>query len=203
MIHAYHATFGTFGSWLPNDPRGSASRFVGSRKMFGLGGQADPSKRTKYNELPASEQLKHTLIQSQLVREAVVFNESHLREIAVAFGQFISEHRHQVWAAAILPCHVHLVFARCGRKAELLVDELKDFCHERIVSVGISPLGCSSKNSVWAEGRWIVFLDKGESIESAIAYVVQNPIEEGRKPQVWPFVVPFRGIESNIVSYGD
>ena len=54
--------------------------------------------------------------------------------------------------------------------------------------------------SAW---RWIVFLDKGEAIESAIAYVVQNPIEEGRKPQVWPFVVPFRGVESNIVSYRD
>ena len=203
MIHAYHATFGTYGSWLPNDPRGSASRFVGGRKMYQHGGRADPSKRIKYDDLPSHEQRKYTVIQSQLLREAVVFNEAHLKEMAIAFEQFIADHRLQVWAAAILACHVHLVFARCGRKAELLVDELKVFCHERIVSLGISPLGCSSKNSVWAEGRWIVFLDKGEAIESAIAYVVQNPIEEGGKPQVWPFVVPFRGVESNIVSYRD
>ncbi len=203
MIHAYHATFGTYGSWLPNDPRGSASRFVGSRKIFGIGGRADLSKRTKYDKLLSPEQRKHTVIQTQLFRDAVVFNESHLKEIAIAFGQFITEQRLQVWATAILPCHVHLVFARCGRKAELVVDELKEFCHERIVSLGISPVGCSSKNSVWAEGRWIVFLDKSEAIESAIAYVVQNPIEDGRRPQVWPFVVPFRGIESNIVSYRD
>ena len=203
MIHAYHATFGTYGSWLPNDPRGSASSFVGSRKMFGLGGRADPSKRTKYDRLPPQEQRKHTVIQTQLFREAVVFNESHLQEIAIAFGQFIAEHRLQVWAVSLLACHVHLVFARCGRKAELVVDELKDFCQKRLASLGMSPLGCSSKNSVWADGRWIVFLDKGETIEAAIAYVVQNPMEEGLKPQVWPFVVPFRGIESNIVSYRD
>ena len=44
MIHAYHATFGTYESWLPNDPRGSASRFVGGRKIYQHGGRADPSR---------------------------------------------------------------------------------------------------------------------------------------------------------------
>ena len=203
MIHAYHATIGTYGSWLPNDPRGSASRYVGGRNIHQHGGRADCSRRLKYDELSASGQRKLTVIQSQLVREPVVLRELHLKEIALAFGEFITANRLQVWAAAILPCHVHLVFARCGRKAELVIDELKGFCHERIVSLGISPVGCSTINSIWAEGRWIVFLDKGEAIESAIAYVIQNPIEEEREQQDWSFVVPYRGIESNIVSYRD
>jgi len=171
--------------------------------MYQHGGRAKESKRLKYDQLPASQQRKHTVIQPQLIREPVVFNESHLKEIALAFGEFIAAHQLQVWSAAILPCHMHLVFARCGRKAELGIDELKGLCHERILSLGISPDGCSEKNSIWADGRWIVFLDKGEAIESAIAYVIQNPIEEGREQQDWPFVMPYRGIESNIVSYRD
>jgi hypothetical protein len=30
MILAFHAIFGAYGFWLPNDPRGSWSDFVGS-----------------------------------------------------------------------------------------------------------------------------------------------------------------------------
>ena len=203
MIHAYHATFGTYGSWLPNDPRGSATRFVGGTKMYKRGGRSDLSKRIPYDQLTASEKLKHDALQSELKRESVVLNEMQIEAIGVAFGKFVVEQRLQVWATAILPCHIHIVIARCGRKAELVIDELKELCKEYIVDIGLEPKGCSREKSLWADGRWIVFLDKEEAIESAIAYVQQNPIDEGRKPQGWPFVVPFSGIESNIVSYRD
>ena len=203
MIHAYHATFGTYGSWLPNDPRGSASRFVGGSKMYLQGGRPVQSKRLAYDRLTSLEKQKHNLLQSQLVREPVVLSETQIDAIAIAIGTFITNHRLQVWAAAILPCHVHVVFSRCGRKAELVIDEMKDFCNERIVAAEIAPVTCSRERSIWANGQWIVFQDNEAAIESAIAYVLQKPIDEGRDRQCWPFVVPFQGIESNIVSYRD
>ena len=37
MIHGYHAIFGAYGFWLPNDPRGSWSDFVGAWELFRFG----------------------------------------------------------------------------------------------------------------------------------------------------------------------
>ncbi len=37
MIHAYHAIFGAYGFWLPNDPRGSWSDFVGAWELLRFG----------------------------------------------------------------------------------------------------------------------------------------------------------------------
>jgi len=37
---AFHAIFSTYGFWLPNDPRGSGSKFVGSAAIFRAGGKA-------------------------------------------------------------------------------------------------------------------------------------------------------------------
>jgi hypothetical protein len=53
----------------------------------------------------------------------------------------------------------------------------------------------------WDESCWKVYLDNEEAIESAIRYVEENPIKEGKPRQHWPLVIPFRGVESNIVAY--
>jgi hypothetical protein len=37
MIVGYHVVFGAYGFWLPNDPRGSWSVFVGSWELFRYG----------------------------------------------------------------------------------------------------------------------------------------------------------------------
>lgn len=37
MIHGYHVIFGAYGFWLPNDPRGSWSDFVGAWEMARFG----------------------------------------------------------------------------------------------------------------------------------------------------------------------
>ncbi|HKD37079.1 MAG TPA: hypothetical protein VKB78_09770, partial [Pirellulales bacterium] len=37
MIHGYHVIWGAYGFWLPNDPRGSWSDFVGSWELARFG----------------------------------------------------------------------------------------------------------------------------------------------------------------------
>jgi REP element-mobilizing transposase RayT len=37
MVLAYHAIFGAYGFWLPNDPRGSWSEFVGAWELVRFG----------------------------------------------------------------------------------------------------------------------------------------------------------------------
>ena len=37
MVEAYHAIFGAYGFWLPNDPRGSWSDFIGAWELLRFG----------------------------------------------------------------------------------------------------------------------------------------------------------------------
>ena len=37
MVIAYHVIYSMYGFWLPNDPRGSWSDFVGSWELFRYG----------------------------------------------------------------------------------------------------------------------------------------------------------------------
>ncbi len=203
MIHAYHATFGTYGSWFPNDPRGSASRYVGSKQLYGRGGSPDRTQRMDFARLTQYEKQIHRELQTRLKRIAVVLSDEHRLIVAKGMEGFVTQTNVQVWAAAIMHCHVHLVFARCGRKAETIVDEIKATCERELGKLNCLPVGCDADNSIWADGRWISFLDTDEKIDSAIAYVMDNPVKEGREIQRWPFVVKYPGIEPNIVSYND
>jgi hypothetical protein len=43
----------------------------------------------------------------------------------------------------------------------------------------------------WARNCWKVFLDNTADIMRAVRYVENNPVKEGKRPQRWPFVVPY------------
>jgi REP element-mobilizing transposase RayT len=203
MIHAYHATFGTYGSWFPNDPRGSASNFVGSKRLYARGDRPDRSLRLEYARLTDREKKLHRDLQFRLKHPAVVLSDGQRFTVAKAIEDYVRKTGLAVWAAAIMPCHIHLVFARCGRKAETIVDEIKTACEEEIRKVGRIQNEFESEGNFWADGRWICYQDSELAIEAAILYVEDNPIQEGHPKQIWPFVVPFPGIEPNIVSYLD
>lgn len=47
MIVGYHLIFSAYGFWLPNDPRGSWSEFVGAWDLFQAGGKATKEKVTE------------------------------------------------------------------------------------------------------------------------------------------------------------
>src|SRR5689334_12768878 len=50
-MRASHVIFGTYGFWLPNDPRGSWSTFVGAWNLFRAAGHA--TKTTETHSLAA------------------------------------------------------------------------------------------------------------------------------------------------------
>jgi hypothetical protein len=54
---------------------------------------------------------------------------------------------------------------------------------------------------MWSKGEWKVYLDSEEGIENAMAYVLQNPIEEGKPAQHWSFVKPFHGLDKGWTTY--
>ena len=45
MVLAYHVIFGAYGFWLPNDPRGSWSDFVGAWELLRFGKATKTTER--------------------------------------------------------------------------------------------------------------------------------------------------------------
>ena len=104
-----------------------------------------------------------------------------------------------------MPEHTHIVIARHSYKVEQIATLLKGAATRKVVEHDRHPMRHLKQDerlpSIWAGRSWKVFLDSEEAIENAIRYVENNPIEEGKPRQNWPFVTPFRGIEKNWVTY--
>src|SRR6185312_2786246 len=195
MIAAYHVIFGAYGFWLPNDPRGSWSEFVGSWELFRYG-PATKTNETRSvaladhdvgNRLAAKQALKHP---------PVIFTGIQARAIARGFAEYVTHSGLIVWACAILPDHIHLVLARFRLDVEQVVIQLKGAATERLLAERLHPFGELRQADgrlpkCFARGEWSVFLDQPEDIPRSIVYVEDNPDKEGKKRQQWQFVTPF------------
>lgn len=197
MIHGYHVIFCTYGFWLPNDPRGAWSDFVGKWELLKFG----PASKTldRKLKLTAEEFRQLALAKQSLLYPSVQFNDRQIELVGLSFQEYFQSHPAEVWACSILPDHVHLVIGRHKFKMEQLVRLLKGAATKRLLQENQHPLfgyldRKSETPSPWSVGKWIVYLDSEEAIVQAIRYVEDNPEKEDRSRQHWSFVLPFGGL---------
>ena len=107
LVIAYHLIWSGYGWWLPNDVRGSMSRFVYSDLLRQLGElhfgrrRVQPARHMLLTEFDfARERLKHEMLE---------FGRAEVSAIADAFGLAIAELRYTCYACAIMPDHVPCV----------------------------------------------------------------------------------------------
>jgi REP element-mobilizing transposase RayT len=194
MIRGYHLIFGAYGFWLPNDPRGSWSDFVGSWELFRYGSATKSGERHTLQESPLTPQ-QFTPFRQHLKRPPVQFDGEQARAIGTSFRNYFERIHLPVWACAILPDHVHLVLARPEMDVEQLVIQLKGEATSQLKKQCLHPFGnlLDRRGRIpkcFARGEWKVYLDLND-IELAIRYVEENPAKEGKPPQMWSFVVPW------------
>ncbi len=91
-------------------------------------------------------------------------------------------------ACAVMPDHVHFVYALHERTNGSLVGQLKSRATKQLNLESLHPL--DGVATPWAEGHWEVCLDTEDEVHSAIEYVNQNPVRGSMAVQNWPFVVP-------------
>jgi REP element-mobilizing transposase RayT len=198
MIHGYHVIWGTYGFWLPNDPRGSWSDFVYAWELARFGRATKSLDRTDVE--PAQYALWRAAARQALKYPPVTLSGRQARAIAEGFGQFARKSELGIWACSVLPEHVHLVLSRHRYKIEQAVKLLKGEASRRLLEVNLHPMKRYRKSvqerlpAVWGENQWKVYLDSEEAIENAIRYVEKNPLREGKRSQRWTFVRPFEGI---------
>lgn len=200
MIHAYHVIFSTYGFWLPNDPRGSWSDFVGAWELLKFGPATKVFTRRSSAHDPHDRDLRQEA-KKALKYPPVRFNGNQARAVARGFAHYADHATLTIWACSIMPEHVHLVFQRTGRLAERVVNQRKGAATKQITAEGIHPLVEHARADgrmpkMWARGLCKVFLNSEGAILRAVEYVEQNPVKEGKRPQQWKFVLPYPATRS-------
>ena len=112
MVHGYHVICGAYGFWLPNDPRGSWSDFIGAWELWRFG-PATKGLERKF-DLSPNEQRMLDEARRALKYPAVEFTGVQARAIGRGFAKAVASSQFTIWACSILPCHVHLIIARIG-----------------------------------------------------------------------------------------
>jgi len=191
MIVAYHVIFSAYGFWLPNDPRGSWSEFVGSWEIFRYG--APVAAGTRFSRARVEHDFrKRMAAKSALKYPPVVFDGVMGRAIGQGFAKAVEASGYGVLACAVMPEHVHVVVRRHEQDVERMVGHLKGRASKRMEESGVHPMMEFRRGdeipSPWAEGCWKVFLDGAGDIERAAKYVEENPLREGMKRQEWYFL---------------
>ena len=185
MAFAYHIIFGTYGYWLPNDPRGSWSDFVGSWELFRCGPATKITNPHTFVDISYEHQLCEKF-RKALKHPLVRFSEPQIQAVANGFAIAINEGSYAVQACAILSEHVHMIIARHERAIGKIVGHLKARATKQLHEDG---LWFMDKRPVWAHGYWKVYIDDAVDLKTAIEYVEANPVKEGKPSQQWPFVL--------------
>lgn len=183
LVIAYHLIWTAYGSWLPDDPRGSGSTQVACDVIAELGElhhgrkAAQPPRATirEFYE-SAKAVLKFPLLSFDADARGV---------IGTAFAETVEEHRYTVYACAIMPDHVHIVIRKHKHDAELMADNLRERSRARLVQAKLR----DADHPTWTGGHcWTVFLDHPREVRRTMQYVEQNPDKIGLPRQAWPFV---------------
>jgi REP element-mobilizing transposase RayT len=197
MVLGYHLIVTAYGFWLPNDPRGSWSDFVGSWELLRFGPATKTDCRQSVASRPHDRQSRLAAKQS-LKYPDVHFTGLQARTIGMSFDAWAQKHGATIWACSILPEHVHLVVARHRYKIEQVANLLKGAATRALSDASLHPLAGFAKPAerppnAWTRGEWKVFLDDPADIRRAIRYVEENPAKEGKPEQHWRCVTKFAG----------
>jgi hypothetical protein len=195
-VLAYHVVFSTYGSWLPNDPRGSNSREVRAEniKPFGPATLVTHTRRSVAHR--PHDRAARLAAQEALLRPPVTFDGYQALSVAAGFAQQIATSGYGVYACAILPCHAHLVIGRHDYPIEQVVRLLKQAATAQLLAEDRHPFGRGSDGrvpSVWGQDFRKVFLSTRDEVVGRIGYVDENPEKEGKRRQQWSFVIPYDG----------
>jgi REP element-mobilizing transposase RayT len=188
MAIAWHLTFGMYGFWLPNDPRGSWSDYVFAKHLYAFGGAAKVNTRHS-RAYDTHDHQKRLEAKKHLQFPPVQLTGDQALIVSSGFKQVVMDTGLVIHACAIMPDHVHLVLGQHQRKVESLVNQLKSCATKQLTIAGKHPL--DGQRSPWSRGYWLVYLDTPDNVQTAIQYVRNNPVRDGFREQNWSFVVPF------------
>jgi REP element-mobilizing transposase RayT len=176
MVIAYHTIFTTYGTWLPNDPRGSYSKDVYIEQLKSLG----TVKYGRQKPRPSKKILQKfwTVAKQNTNRPPFFVNDKTRMLAASGFRKVVDRLHITIPACAIMKDHVHIIILRSKYRIEYLVNQLK----------GAATKEMKLKYSPWTRGCWKIFINDTDTLGAAVQYICANPENSGLLPQSWDFV---------------
>jgi REP element-mobilizing transposase RayT len=186
-VIAYHVIWTNYGTWLPNDPRGSGSHSIYTPVLAELGELHYGRRRVQPSSGRIREFYSHTApkLQFPILR----WDTQQIDSIAESFVETVRTYSYTCYACAIMPDHVHLVIRKHKYRAEAMIEHFQSTSRLRFRSLGDLPEG----HPMWTKRGWKVFLDSPTAVRQRIQYVNNNPLKDGLPRQDWPFVTPYDG----------
>lgn len=183
IVIAHHLIWTAYGTWLPNDPRGSGSRTIASDVLKDLGELHYGRKRVQ----PAGWEIRafYDAARQRLRFPVQPFTCDEIEAIASVLADVCEAQRYTCYACAVMPDHVHVVIRKHRDQAEGMIEALKGLSRERLGEKFERFRG----HPVWTGvGGWKVFLDHPDGVERTVRYVEKNPVQARIAPQSWGFV---------------
>lgn len=191
---AFHAIITTYGFWLPNDPRGSWSTYVGSSDLHSFAGEATKVTKT-HNVADRRHDCRFRVpAKSYLQHPAVSFSGDQARLVAQGFEDVAGSAHYNMLALSVMPTHIHAVIGATDRSPGQVIGHLKRGATDRLLDRLQHPCLVRGRltHTCWAKKAWKVFIDTESHLAQAIRYVEDNPLKEGKPAQHWPLVTRHR-----------
>ena len=181
-----HVIWTTYMTWPPVDPRGHWSALM---DLYGhiveVGG--------RFN-LPDAITLEHAKVAAEGAE--VILNHKEQTAVADRIGKMLIDDPifggSRVFAAAVEPTHVHLLFSAL----QYNVDDVAGRIKSQTSSMLLESRGQPEVRRIWTNGFWRVFLFDAEGVAGVQNYVEEHNERRGmpRSPHAWlrPYPVPPR-----------
>jgi REP element-mobilizing transposase RayT len=186
-VIAHHLVWTAYGTWLPNDPRGSMSRKIYTPELAELATPHFGRRKIQPSRRVVREFYEQAT--SRLLYSVICFDDVEIQEIGHAFAAVVKKHSYTCYACAVMPDHVHIVIRKHRHSAEEIIEHFQRA--SRVTECFIEQY--PSSHPIWTKGGWDRFLDSATAVRGRIQYVENNPVREGMPRQAWPFVKEYDG----------
>jgi REP element-mobilizing transposase RayT len=186
IVIAHHLIWTCYGTWLPNDPRGSTSKTIRTDAIAELGELHFGRKRVQ----PLGRDIRafYDAARQALKHPILTLDEASRNIVGGAIAQVVARENLTCWACAIMPDHVHILIRKHRLKFEEMMDRFKNKSAEQLRNSRFAP----SDHPVWTtHGGWSVFLDHPDEVRRTITYIEKNPDPYNLPRQAYPFVQPY------------
>ena len=152
-VIAYHLIWTAYGTWLPNDPRGSGSTSVNTPELAELGDPHFGRKRVQ----PSRSEVKELYSEAaeKLSFPIVRFDEQQRHAVGESFLEIIHKFKYTCYACAIMPDHVHLVIRKHRDSSEQMIRNFQGMSRAKLLSTDVVP----TDHPVWTKRGWKVVLE--------------------------------------------
>lgn len=183
MTIGHHLIWSVYGTWLPNDPRGSTSRTIKSKWLtdradLHFGRKKIQPRRGEVREFynDATPQLKH---------DVILLTEAQRNIVGAAFAEVIQRTPYTCYSCAIMPDHVHIVLRQHRHRVDEMIAKLQSSSRLRLSA------HLPENHPVWTTGGYNRFILTPQQMRNTIEYIYNNPLKEGLPPQPWDFIQPY------------